>query len=68
MIYLWKFTIVFSSKREDIESKEAYVNRKTNTDLLKNVTRMNLMNVDGRMDNNYGNNADNFLNKIQSSP
>jgi len=67
MIYLWKFTIVFSSKREDIESKEAYVNRKTNTDLLKNVTRMNLMNVDGRMGNNYDNNADNFLNKIMKA-
>jgi len=68
MIYLWKFTIIFSSKREDIESKEAYVNRKTNTDLLKNVTRMNLMNADGRMgNNNYSNNTDTFLNKIMKA-
>lgn len=61
MIYLMKFTTMFSSKKEDIESKEAYVSRKTNTDILKNVTHMNMM------ANNNTSNSDNFINRIMKA-
>jgi len=66
LVYIWKFAIMFTSAVDELETKEAYLNKKTN-DNLKNITRMSLINNDGHMTsarNSTSNNSENFINKI----
>jgi len=41
-IYVWKFTIMFTSEKDEMVNKEAYLQKKTNMDGYKNITRMSL--------------------------
>jgi len=66
LVYIWKFAVMFTSAADELETKEAYLNRKT-TDNLKNITRISLINSDGRMTStksSASNNSENFINKI----
>ncbi|KAG4097879.1 periplasmic binding protein-like II [Neocallimastix lanati (nom. inval.)] len=69
LIYVWKFVIMFTSEKEDMVDKEAYIQKKTNIDTYKNITRMSLSKT-GRtesFDNNIEvdeNSNESFINRI----
>jgi len=66
LIYVWKF---INSDKEKLEMKEAYINKKTNTENMKNITRMSL--ITEARNGNIGEHkrtgstaSDNIVNKI----
>jgi len=64
-VYMWKFTLMFTSAKEELEDKETYLNNKTNANTMRNITRMSLVNSDGRMNgSNNNNNSDGIFNNI----
>ncbi|ORX71729.1 periplasmic binding protein-like II [Anaeromyces robustus] len=60
LVYVWKF---INSDKEKLEMKEAYITKKTNTDNMKNITRMSLIN-EARNCDSRSSGSDNFINKI----
>ncbi|OUM62693.1 hypothetical protein PIROE2DRAFT_61725 [Piromyces sp. E2] len=67
LVYIWKFAVMFTSAADELETKEAYLTKKTQNDNLRNITRLSLINSDGRMTStksSASNNSENFINKI----
>jgi len=55
-IYLWKFAVMFTSEKEDIANKEAYLQKKTNVDNIRNMgIRMSVANPAGKPANTNSN-------------
>lgn len=68
-IYVWKFAIMFTSEKDEIINKEVYLQKKTNVDAFRNMTRMSLKgrsdSLDGRSNENVNGNKDGgLINKI----
>jgi len=70
LIYVWKFVIMFTSEKEDMIDKEAYLQWKTNLNTYKNITRLSLSkagrtdSIDNNIDGGDENNNENFINRI----
>ncbi|ORX49964.1 periplasmic binding protein-like II [Piromyces finnis] len=66
-VYVWKYISIFTTGVDDLESKEAYLQKKTNETNMRNITRLSLINSESKMTStksSISNNSENFFNKI----